>query len=135
MTDGGAVGFRPVTEGWRLPGDDTPLTGQRAAELIRQRVERGLSETWLQHDQGPLLAVISNGTRALVMLLDEPDDVGMHAVDPVATGRENGYILANGQHDTYDNRDTLPLGEALRVAQHIVEQGRPPANTTWQADR
>jgi hypothetical protein len=69
------------------------------------------------------------------MLLDEPDDVGMHAVDPAATDRENGYILANGQHDTYDNRDTLPLGEALRVAQHIVEQGRPPANTTWQVDR
>jgi hypothetical protein len=123
-----------MTEGWHLPDDDVPLTGEQAAALIQQRLDRGLLETWLEHDRGLLLALVSNRTRALVMLLNEPGDAGAHAADPNTTGHQEGYILDNGQHDTYDNRDTITLGEALRTVKHIVDHGYPPAHITWQVD-
>jgi hypothetical protein len=120
---------------WHLPDDATPVTGERVAEVIRQRVADGLLETWLEHDSGPRLAMVSNRTRAMVMLLDEPDDAGAHAIDPTTPGQQDGYVLQNGQHDTYDNRDTIPFDDALRVVQHIIEHGRPPTDITWQVDR
>ena len=49
-----------MTEGWHLPDDDVPLTGEQAAALIQQRLDRGLLETWLEHDRGLLLALVSN---------------------------------------------------------------------------
>lgn len=92
-------------------------------------------ETWLEHDQGRLLAVVSNGTRALVMLLDQLVDAGGHAVDPTGTGQQNGYVLSNGQHDTYDDRDTVWLNEALSIVTHVVDHGEPSAGVAWQCDR
>lgn len=124
-----------MTAGWHRSGDDAPLTGRQAAELIRQRLEHGHRETWLEHDRGGLLAVVTNQIRALVMLLDEPGDPGGQAVDPTATGRQDGYILDNGQDDTYDNRDTIPLDRALHTVEHIVDHGRPPADVDWQINR
>jgi hypothetical protein len=90
-------------------------------------------ETWL--DKGAWLAVVSNRVRAMVMLLDNSEDPGMHAVDPSAVGQQNGYLLDNGQHDAYDNRDTLPLDQALRAVKYIIEHGNLPAEITWQSYR
>src|SRR5437762_7720251 len=99
------------------------------------RVAEGLLETWFEHDQGRLLAVVTNDTRAMVMLLNEPGDAGEHATDPSATGQQGGYVLGNGQHDTYDNRDTVPLGQALMIVEHLLDHGRPPAGVGWHIDR
>jgi hypothetical protein len=93
-------------------------------------------ETWFEHDRGRLLAVVSNGIRALVILLEEPGDAGEHAVDPSETGQEaGGYVLSDGQHDAYSNRDTVPLTQALAIVEHIVDHGRPPAGVNWHIDR
>jgi hypothetical protein len=43
------------------------VTGPRASELLRGRVDDGHFETWFEHDQGRLLAVVINGTRAVVL--------------------------------------------------------------------
>jgi hypothetical protein len=120
---------------WRLRDHHAPLTGALAAELVRERIDQGLFETWLRHDQGRLLAVVSNETRAMVMMLDEPGDAGEHAIDPTGTGRQSAYVLGNGQHDTYDDRDTVPLVQALVIVEHIVDHGRPPADVGWCVDR
>jgi hypothetical protein len=61
--------------------------------------------------RGRLLAVVTNGTRALVMMLEEPGDAGEHAIDPTATGHQSEYVLSNGQYDTYDNQDTVPVAQ------------------------
>jgi hypothetical protein len=92
-------------------------------------------ETWFEHDRGQLLAVVSNGIRALVMLLEEPGDAGEHAVDPTGTGQQGGYVLSNGQHDAYSDRDTVPLAQALVIVEHIVDHGRPPVGVNWHVDR
>jgi hypothetical protein len=124
-----------MTEGWRLDDGSAPLTAEQAVALIRRRVHEGLLETWLRHDTGRALAVVSNRDRAMVMLLDEPGDPGSHAVDPAATGSQDGYVLGNGQDDTYDNRDTVPLDAALHAVRHIVEHGDPPEDVDWHIDR
>ena len=127
--------FPCMADHWRLQNHQAPLTGEQAAELVRKRINQGLLETWLEHDQGRLLAVVSNGTRALVMLLEEPGDAGGHAVDPTGAGQQNGYMLSNGQDDTYDDLDTVWLDEALSIVRHVVDHGHPPADVTWQRDR
>ncbi|WP_170208439.1 hypothetical protein [Micromonospora pisi] len=111
------------------------LTGTDAAELVRARAGEGQFETWFEHDHGRLLAVVTNGTRALIMVLDEPGDAGKHAIDPMATDQQGGYVLSNGQHDTYDNRDTVPLEQALVIVEHLVNHGRPPTGVDWHVDR
>jgi hypothetical protein len=70
----------------------------------------------------------------MVMFMPEPGDPGSHAIDPGADGRQDGYVLDNGQHDTYADRDTIPLDDALRAVDHIVAHGRPPAGVPWEDD-
>jgi hypothetical protein len=69
------------------------------------------------------------------MVLDEPGDADEDATDPIATEQQGGYVLSNGQHDTYDNRDAVPLEQALVIVEHLIHQGRPPAGVDWHIDR
>jgi len=124
-----------MTDGWRLQDHRHLLAGPDAAGLVRTRADAGQLETWFEHDDGRLLAVVTNGSRALVMVLDGPGDAGEHAIDPMATGHEGGYVLGNGQHDTYDNRDTVPLEQALVIVEHLINHGRPPGGVDWRIDR
>jgi hypothetical protein len=124
-----------MTDGWRLQDHPDAVSGEQAAELIRVRKAHGLFETWFEHDSGRLLAVVTNGSRAVVTVLDEPGDAGEHAIDPCATGRQGGYVLGNGQHDAYDNADTVALEQALTIVEHILDCGRPPAGASWRVDR
>jgi hypothetical protein len=68
-------------------------------------------------------------------LFDEPGDEGGHAIDPTASGRQTGYLLSNGQSDTHDDRDTVPLAHAMAIVQHVVDHGCPPDGIAWQDDR
>jgi hypothetical protein len=126
---------RLVIDGWHMQDHSAMLTGDEAAQLVRDRVGQGQMTTWFESRQGRVLAVVSNGTRALVMLIDEPGDAGEHAIDPAGVGEQDGYILENGQHDTYDNRDTIELADALVIVKHIVNLGKPPAGAAWHVDR
>ena len=57
------------------------------------------------------------------------------ATGPTATGQEGAYVLGNGQHDTYDNADTVLLEQALTIVEHILDRGRPPVGISWHVDR
>lgn len=84
------------------------MSGQQATDLVRARMAGGLFETWF---------------------------AGEHATDPNATGQQGGYALDNGQHDTYDNADTVSLEQALTIVEQVLERGRPPAGVSWHTDR
>lgn len=103
--------------------------------LIRDRCAQGILTTWFESDAGRMLAVVTNGERAMVMLLREPGDAGEHAVDRHAEdATSGGYVLDNGQVDTYPDRDTVPFETALELAAAVIE-GRQRSQDDWWIDR
>jgi hypothetical protein len=124
-----------VNESWKFDDALTPLTADTAVKQLRTRIADGHLESWLVSSSGRLLAFVTNQERAMVMLLEDEDDPGQHAVDPGADGHSDGFVLTNGQHDEYPNEDTVPLPQALQIVSHVVAQGSPPADTTWKIDR
>ena len=66
---------------------------------------------------------------------DEAGDPGEHAVSPEAVGSSSGFVLENGQEDTYDDADTVPLPDALAAVCSILDTGRPPRGMPWTVDR
>lgn len=91
--------------------------------------------TWFESDRGRLMALGSNGSRAMLMLLDGPEDAGEHATSPDAQGESGGYVLENGQVDTYSNANTVPMNEALDNLGHIIDHGCGLASTAWFSNR
>lgn len=124
-----------MTETWCVDGDGDPVSAVEVTDLLRARMAAGQLETWLTGSSGRSLAWISNTERVLVMLLDDADDPGEHAVDASATGVSGGFVLANGQTDAYPDADTVPLADAFRIVRHLLGTGAPPAGTAWVVDR
>ncbi|WP_354637724.1 hypothetical protein [Kitasatospora camelliae] len=104
------------------------MSSETVLETLRARVASGRLETWLTGSSGRSLAFVTNTERAMVMLFDGEDDPGEHAVDPGAEGSSDGFVLSNGQHDEYPDKDTVLICEALRLAEHIVTTGSWPAD-------
>ncbi|MFC8716390.1 Imm1 family immunity protein [Kitasatospora sp. NPDC057198] len=121
------------TEDWEFADDGTAAT----ASALRGRLAGGPAEHWLHSSLGRRLAVVSNGERAMVVLLDGPGDPGEHATDPDADAEEwsDGFVLANGQADSYPDQDTVPLERAVAVAAHLLAHGAPPPDAPWSVDR
>ena len=91
-----------------------PLDAAGATEFVRSQLLAEQFETGFESDAGRMLAVVSNGERAMVVLFQEIGDAGEHAIDPsMGTSESGGYVLSNGQHDTYPDRDTVPLEIAM----------------------
>jgi hypothetical protein len=125
-----------VQEEWHLVDQPGPAEANTLAETIERRVSQGTMTTWLESSRGRMIALVSNGSRGMVMLLEHNDgDPGEHAIDPSGAGSSGGFVLENGQVDEYRNRDTVPMDEALRILAHLVSEGTPPADSSWQVDR
>ena len=76
--------------------------------------------TWLESSRGRTIPLVSNGSRAMVFLLEHSDgDPGEHATDPTGVGSSGGFVLENGQVDEFPDRDTVPVREALRILAHL----------------
>ncbi|MCZ0984532.1 hypothetical protein [Streptomyces diastatochromogenes] len=125
-----------MIESWVVDGSSgVPVSSEAAIEVLRERIEGGCLETWLASSSGRSLAFVTNAKRAMVILLDREDDPGKHAVEPGALGSSAGFILSNGQHDEYPNEDTVPIGEAFRIVDHIISRGSWPPDVQWVTDR
>ncbi|WP_190119774.1 hypothetical protein [Streptomyces flavofungini] len=125
-----------MTESWVINDDSpVPVSSEVVLEALRSRIDSGQLETWLISSSGRSLAFATNTERAMVMLLEEEGDPGEHAVDPGAEASSDGFVLSNGQHDEYPNRETVPIGEAFRLVEHIVGTGSWPADACWGVDR
>jgi hypothetical protein len=121
---------------WHLRGSTNhAYSGEEARLLVGNRLDWASQETWFEDEQGRLLAVVTNGKRAMVMLLDGEGDPGEHLVDPHGEGRSGGYLLSNGQVDTYDDRDTVAYSVAGRAVACLIDHGVWPADVTVADDR
>ncbi len=125
-----------MIEAWVIDdGSSVPASSESVLEALWTRIDSGQLETWLTSSSGRSLAFVTNTERALVMLLEEEGDPGEHAVDPEAEGSSDGFLLSNGQHDEYPDKDTVPIGEAFRLVKHIVSTGSWPADACWVVGR
>ncbi|NUR63474.1 MAG: hypothetical protein HOV87_33160 [Catenulispora sp.] len=120
-----------ASQRWRLQGSASGehayfYSGEEARLLLGNRLGHGSQETWFEDDQGRLLGVITNGERAMVVLLDGAGEAGEHLVDPGGQGRSDGFLLANGQVDAYDDRDTVVFGVAGRAVAQLIDHGGWP---------
>ena len=111
------------------------FSGEETVARVSANVENGTPTTYFRSDLGRLLAFVSNGTRAMVVLMSGEGDPGEHAVSPGAVGSSAGYVLDNGQEDTYEDADTIPLPDALKALGSIIDSGRPAPGTSWSVDR
>ncbi|MFD9705839.1 hypothetical protein [Lentzea sp. NPDC059081] len=118
---------------WTVDGDH--LAADEVVAVLRGRIAGGRLETWLSGEPERRIAFVTNNDRAMVMLLDEPDDPGEHATDPGAEGTSDGFLLSNGQNDTYQNSDTVPLDRALAIVEHLVGHGSWPEDAHRVSDR
>jgi hypothetical protein len=119
---------------WTAQHSGEPVDGTAAAALICDRLTVRSHATWFASKDGRTLAVVTNGERAMVMLLGADGDAGAHAIDGSAGAESSdGYLLENGQEDTYPDRDTVPLPHALaHVADIIANRPLDPAG--WCQD-
>ncbi|CAN7460167.1 hypothetical protein [Knoellia sp. LjRoot47] len=124
-----------MPETWSLLDDAHTLDGAEAAALVSAHVDDGRLTTYFHSDRGRLLSVVSNGVRAMVVLMDGEGDAGEHAVSPGAAGSSDGYVLETGQEDTYEDSDTIPLADAVAAVRSIIDDGEPPSGTSWSVDR
>ena len=125
-----------MREVWKLQGDDARLDGRAAAELVVARLERDVRTTWLESDRGRIACLVTNGERALLMVLDHVQDAGEHLVDEAAEDVEStGFVLENGQVDSYADRDTVPLASALAALREMIDADPAGAARPWVSDR
>jgi hypothetical protein len=132
---GSDQGQRPTSRRWRLRGGAAAYSGEEARVLLGHRLDWTSQETWFENEQGQQLAVITNGTRAMVMLMHGDGDPGEHLIDPHGEGRSDGFLLANGQVDTYADRDTVVFSVAGRAVAHLIDHGVWPDAVTVEDDR
>jgi hypothetical protein len=124
-----------VAEEWTVLDEEPVVSADMAVARVSANVDDGMLTTYFRSDLGRLLVIVSNGARAMVVLMSGEGDAGEHAVSPGAVGSSDGYVLDNGQVDTYEDADTIPLGDALKAVRSIIDSGRPPPETPWSIDR
>lgn len=134
---GSSRGRRPAARRWRLRdgASDYAYSGAEVGALLGRRFDWASQETWFEDEHGRLLAVVTNGTRAMVRLLRGDGDPGEHLIDPRGAGRSGGFFLANGQAETYADRDTVAFDVAARAVAHLIDHGVWPDDVTVEDDR
>ena len=123
-----------MAEQWSVLDGERLVSGDHAAGVVSANVDDGRTTTYLRSGSGRLLVVVSNGDRAMVVLMSGEGDAGEHAVSPGATGSSDGYVLENDQEDTYENADTVPLTDALDAVRS-TRLGPASPGQRWSVDR
>ena len=124
-----------VGERWRLDHTTEWLSPQAIWDAIDARMRAGELTTFLESDAGRIIGWSSNRKRVMLTVLNGVGDPGEHAIDPTGRGQSTGYVLDNGQVDTYPDTDTIPLPEAQRLLLSLVTHGTFPREAPVQVDR
>jgi hypothetical protein len=124
-----------VEERWRLDHTTEWLSPQAILDTIEARMRAGELTTYLESDAGRIIGWSTNQERVMLMLLNGIGDAGEHALDPTGQGQSTGYVMDNGQVDTYPDADTIPVPEAQALLLSLVTHGTFPPDAPVQVDR
>ena len=124
-----------VGERWRSDDTSEWLGPQAILDTIDARMAAGELTTFLQSDAGRVIGWCTNRERVMLMLLSGVGDAGEHAVDPAGQGESTGFVMDNGQVDTYPDADTIPVPDAQRLLLSLVTGGTFPPDAPIRVDR
>lgn len=124
-----------VPTGWHVEGSAELLVGWDVNRTLIERRKQGIYESWFVHPDGRRLAFITNGVRVMLILMNDEDDAGEHAVDEHVEGWSDGFNLLNGQNDRYANRDTVAFGVGIESLRRIIDTGKWPDHVRRESDR
>jgi hypothetical protein len=122
---------------WRIERDDSPAitTPEGIKDTIRAVIAAGIGETWLEHSDGPLLAVVPGPDRVFVMYLGGEGDAGYHAIDPAGSPEiKRGYELRHGQRDMKADSETVSSENALPIVEYLLEHNERWPGVAWHND-
>jgi hypothetical protein len=124
-----------TVENWRVERTGEAVSGEKAACVVRASIEAGRLDVRFVRQPDGTLSVTTNGRRAMLIVWGRAGyDEGVMAVDPKAgDGTQGGYALANGQHDTYADAETVPLDQAIDAIQHIIDRGVLDPSLQWKS--
>jgi hypothetical protein len=123
-----------IPDGWRVDGEPNALTGNDAADVARDAINAGQTYIRFARSEEQSLTLGTNGVRAMLVLWGRAGhDEGLQAIDPTAgDDSQGGYILENGQHDSYADRETVPLDQAIEAVRYIVDNATPDPRIQWR---
>lgn len=106
-------------------------TMKDAQEAVERR-KRVVSEAWFSQDEKEL-AVLTHQDRCFVMYVENQEDEGHVATDPVTSepDAEIWFELDNGQMDMHKRLNTVPACVAFRVVEHFVKTGDMLSSVVW----
>ena len=124
-----------VSDSWRVEGGPEVPTGNAAADLVREATNAGQTHIQFVRSETQSLTLDTNGVRVMLVLWrQDGDDEGLHAIDTTAgDGSQGGYVLGNGQDDTYADRETVTLDRAVEAVRHIVDNSTPDPRLEWRS--
>ena len=124
---------RPLA--WHHDDPDRAISGNEAVSIVQASIEAGVTDVVFQHRAGGCLTMITNGERAMLVRWWRPgEDEGVAAFDTSAgSTRRSGYVLSNGQVDTYRDDETVPLDAATSAVRHIVDTDELDPKLDWRA--
>jgi hypothetical protein len=122
-------------ERWRLDATSEWLSPRAILDTVDARTRAGELTTFLESDAGRIIGWSTNRERVMLMVLNGVGDPGEHALDPTGQGESTGYVMDNGQSDTYPDADTIPLPEAQRLLLSQVTHGTFPPDAPVHVDR
>ena len=100
-----------MAEAWKVLDEQRVLSGSEVRALLSTHVDEGRLTTYLRSDGGRLLTFVSNGTRAMVVLMERAGDPGEHAVSPGAVRSSDGYTHWRTDRWTRTTTQTPSLDE------------------------
>lgn len=119
---------------WRVAGTERLVNGDEAARFVTDSIRTGVLDVRFERGDEQSLSVTTNGERAMLILWGRRGwDEGIRAVDPGAgEASHGGYVLQNGQQDTYPDVGTVPLDHAIAAVRHIVMTGEADPRLQWE---
>jgi hypothetical protein len=116
-----------------VSGTEHEVAGDEAVLLVAESVAAGQLMIWFDHPEDKSLSLVTNGRRAMVTVWGRRGyDEGVNAVDPDAgDGEQGGYVLDNGQDDSYPDASTVELEKAIEAVRYVIDQGVPDPRLHW----
>ncbi|MBX3183711.1 MAG: hypothetical protein KIT72_06275 [Polyangiaceae bacterium] len=110
----------------------TPVTVKEALRRLEALEELTAADVTIEVDPVGILTILLSSERGFVMWMTEAGDVGKVASVPSGVRAHWYFMLSNGQRDVYEDGQTVPREDALRIARWFIEAPERLPEVNWE---